>query len=37
MINLFNWVQNIVDAFTFYGGSKGGGTQVSTGTTYTSN
>jgi hypothetical protein len=25
LFNLFNWVQNLVEAFTFYGGSKGGG------------
>ena len=38
MINIFNWVQNLVEAFTFYGGSKGGGSpQTSVGTTYTSN
>lgn len=25
LFNLFNWVTNLVEAFTFYGGSKGGG------------
>jgi len=25
LFNLFNWVQNLVDSFTFYGGGKGGG------------
>jgi hypothetical protein len=25
LFNLFSWVQNLVEAFTFYGGSKGGG------------
>jgi hypothetical protein len=25
MFNIFNWVQNLVDAFTFYGGGSGGG------------
>jgi len=25
LFNLFTWVQNLVEAFTFYGGSKGGG------------
>ena len=37
MINLFNWVQNLVETFTFNMGGGGGGTQTSTGTTYTSN
>lgn len=33
MFNLFNWVQNLVEAFTFYGGGKGGGsTSTSTST-----
>jgi len=33
LFNLFNWVQNLVEAFTFYGsggGSGGGGSQTST-------
>ena len=31
MFNIFNWVQNLVEAFTFYGGgSGGGGSQTST-------
>jgi hypothetical protein len=25
LFNLFNWVQDLVDSFTFYGGGKGGG------------
>jgi hypothetical protein len=25
MFNIFNWVQNLVEAFTFYGGGSGGG------------
>ena len=29
LLNLFNWVQNLVEAFTFYGGGGGGGTQTS--------
>ena len=38
LFNIFNWVQNLVETFTFYtGGGGGGGTQTSTGTTYTSN
>jgi hypothetical protein len=36
LFNIFNWVQNLVEAFTFYSGGGGGG-QTSTGTTYTSN
>jgi len=36
LFNIFNWVQNLVEAFTFYSGG-GGGSQTSTGTTYTSN
>jgi hypothetical protein len=36
LLNLTNWVQNLVEAFTFYSGGGGGG-QTSTGTTYTSN
>jgi hypothetical protein len=30
LINIFNWVQNLVEAFTFYGSSGGGGSQNST-------
>ena len=32
LFNLFNWVQNLVEAFTFYGsgGGSGGGSQTST-------
>jgi hypothetical protein len=37
LLNLTNWVQNLVEAFTFYAGGGGGGPQTSTGTTYTSN
>ena len=40
LFNLFNWVTNLVELFTFYtGGGGGGGPQNSTqtGTTYTSN
>ena len=37
LFNIFNWVQNLVEAFTFYSGGGGGGQQTSTGTTYTSN
>ena len=37
LLNLTNWVQNLVEAFTFYSGGGGGGNQTSTGTTYTSN
>jgi hypothetical protein len=36
LFNIFNWVQNLVESFTFYSGGGGGG-QTSTGTTYTSN
>jgi len=36
IFNLFNWVTNLVEAFTFYAGG-GGGQQTSVGTTYTSN
>jgi hypothetical protein len=35
--NLFNWVQNLVEAFTFYGGSGGGGSTTSTSTSYSTN
>jgi hypothetical protein len=37
LFNIFNWVQSLVEAFTFYSGGGGGGNQTSTGTTYTSN
>jgi hypothetical protein len=37
LLNITNWVQNLVEAFTFYSGGGGGGSQTSTGTTYTSN
>jgi len=37
LFNIFNWIQNLVEAFTFYSGGGGGGSQTSTGTTYTSN
>ena len=38
MINLFNWVDNLVGYFTLnMGGGGGGGPQTSVGTTYTSN
>jgi hypothetical protein len=29
LLNIFNWVQNLVESFTFYGSSGGGGTQTS--------
>jgi hypothetical protein len=38
MFNIFNWVQNLVEAFTFYGGSSGGGGGGSqTSTSYSTN
>jgi len=37
LFNLFNWVTNLVESFTFNFGGGGGGPQTSTGTTYTSN
>jgi len=37
MMNLFNWVDTLVNYFTFNFGGGGGGSQTSTGTTYTSN
>jgi hypothetical protein len=38
LFNLFNWVQNLVEAFTFYGGgSKGGGGGGGTQTSYSTN
>jgi hypothetical protein len=37
LFNLFNWVQNLVEAFTFYGGSKGGGGGATTQTSYSTN
>jgi hypothetical protein len=38
LFNLFTWVQNLVEAFTFYGGgSKGGGGGATTQTSYSTN
>jgi hypothetical protein len=37
MINLFNWVQNLVEAFTFYGGGSKGGGGATTQTSYSTN
>jgi PIN domain nuclease of toxin-antitoxin system len=39
LFNLFNWVQNLVDSFTFYGGGKGGGggSAPQTQTSYSTN
>jgi len=40
LFNLFNWVTNLVEAFTFYsgGGSSGGGSSApSTSTSYSTN
>ena len=39
MFNLFNWVQDLVDSFTFYGGGKGGGKSSApqTQTSYSTN
>ena len=38
LFNLFNWVTNLVEAFTFYGGSSGGGGGGSqTSTSYSTN
>ena len=37
LLNLFNWLDSLVESFTFYAGGGGGGSQTSTGTTYTSN
>ena len=38
LFNLFNWVQNLIEAFTFYGGSSGGGGGGSqTSTSYSTN
>lgn len=34
--NIFNWVQNLVEAFTFYGGGSGGG-GTTTSTSYSTN
>ncbi len=34
MFNIFNWVQNLVEAFTFYGGGSGGGGST---TSYSTN
>lgn len=38
LLNLFNWLTNIVESFTFYGGgSKGGGGGATTQTSYSTN
>jgi hypothetical protein len=37
MFNIFNWVQNLVEAFTFYGGGSKGGGGNSTQTSYSTN
>jgi len=38
LFNLFNWVTNLVEAFTFYGGSSGGGGGgPQTSTSYSTN
>jgi hypothetical protein len=39
LFNLFNWVTNLVEAFTFYGGSSGGGgsSGPQTSTSYSTN
>ena len=40
LFNLFNWVTNLVESFTFYTGGGGGGgptTSTQTGTTYSTN
>ena len=39
MFNLFNWVQDLVESFTFYGGGKGGGKSSApqTQTSYSTN
>ena len=39
LFNLFNWVQNLVEAFTFYGGGSkgGGGGGNTTQTSYSTN
>jgi hypothetical protein len=39
LFNIFNWVTNLVDSFTFYGGGKGGGgsSQPQTQTSYSTN
>jgi hypothetical protein len=36
LFNIFNWVQNLVEAFTFYGGGSGGG-GTTTSTSYSTN
>ena len=33
MINLHNWLHNLVESFTFYGGGSGGGGSQTTKTT----
>jgi hypothetical protein len=37
IFNIFNWVQNLVEAFTFYGGDGGGGGGSTTQTSYSTN
>jgi len=38
LFNIFNWVQNLVDSFTFYGGgSSGGGGGTTQSTSYSTN
>jgi hypothetical protein len=37
LLNLFNWVQNLVESFTFYGSSGGGGGGNTTSTSYSTN
>jgi hypothetical protein len=37
MFNIFNWVQNLVEAFTFYGGGDGGGGGTTQSTSYSTN
>ena len=37
LFNLFNWVQNLVEAFTFYGGGSKGGGGGGTQTSYSTN
>jgi hypothetical protein len=36
LFNIFNWVQNLVESFTFYGGGSGGGGST-TSTSYSTN
>ena len=37
LFNIFNWVQNLVEAFTFYGGDGDGGGGSTTSTSYSTN